>query len=58
MESLTLKSYIKQVEEWNLNPIDVVNTYLDKATKDSDSLHAFARLHPDYVEKNINKKGK
>ena len=54
MDSLTLKSYIQQVEEWKLNPIDVVNTYLDKATKDSDSLHAFARLHPDYIEKNMN----
>ena len=54
MGSLTLKSYIQQVEEWKLNSTEVINSYLDKATKDSDNLHAFARLNPDYVEKNIN----
>jgi hypothetical protein len=37
-----------------LNPTEVINFYLDKASKDSDNLHAFARLHQDYVEKNIN----
>jgi hypothetical protein len=26
---------------------------MDKAIKDSDNLHAFVRLHPEYVEKNI-----
>lgn len=54
MASLTLKSYLEQVEAGTLNPADVVKNYLDKATNDSDNLHAFVRLHPDYVEKNLN----
>ncbi len=54
MNSLTLKSYIQQVEEWKLNPIEVVKSYLDKASQDSSNLHAFARLHPDYVESKLN----
>ena len=33
---------------------EIINTYLVKATKDSDNLHAFVRLHPDYLEKNLN----
>ena len=54
MENLTLKSYIQWIEEWKLNPTEVINSYLDKATKDSDGLHTFVRLHPEYVEKNLN----
>lgn len=54
MENLTLKSYIQQVESGKINPADVVKSYLDKAIKDSNNLHAFVRLHPDYVEKNLN----
>ena len=52
MENLTLKSYIQWVEEWKINAVDVIKLYLDKATKDSDNLHAFVRLHPDYVNEN------
>ena len=55
MSSLTLKSYIQQVEEWKLNPSDVIKSYLDKATEDQDNLHAYVRLHPDYVIKNIDR---
>ena len=54
MENLTLKSYIEWVEKWEINATKVINSYLDKATKDSDNLHAYVRLHPDYVEKNLN----
>ena len=54
MKSLTLKSYIEQVESWKINPFDIVWEFLDRAEKDSDALHAFVRLHPDYVEKNLN----
>ena len=54
MESLTLKSYIQQVESGKINPADVIKSYLDKATKDPGNLHAFVRLHPEYVEKNLN----
>ena len=54
MENLTLKSYIQQVENWILNPVDVVKSYLDKASHNYENLHAFVRLHPDYVEKNLN----
>ena len=54
MENLTLKSYIQWVEKWEINANEVINSYLDKATKDSDNLHAYVRLHPDYVEKNLN----
>jgi aspartyl-tRNA(Asn)/glutamyl-tRNA(Gln) amidotransferase subunit A len=54
MKSLTLKSYIEQVESWKINPFDIVWEFLDRAEKDSDDLHAFVRLHPDYVEKNLN----
>ena len=54
MENLTLKSYIQWVEKWEINAVDVIKTYLDKATQDSDNLHAFVRLHSDYVEKNLN----
>ena len=50
MESLTLKSYIQQVESGKINPADVVKSYLDKATKDPYNLHAFVRLHPEYVD--------
>ena len=53
MASLTLKSYIQQVESGELNPANVVKSYLDKATNDSDNLHAFVRLHPNYFEKNL-----
>ena len=53
MESLTLKSYLEQVEAGNLNPADVIKSYLDRATNDTDKLHAFVRLHPEYVEKNL-----
>jgi len=53
MESLTLKSYLEQVEAGNLNPADVIKSYLDRATNDTDKLHAFVRLHPKYVEKNL-----
>ena len=54
MENLTLKSYIQWIEGWKINATEVINSYLDKANKDSDNLHAFARLHTDYVEKNLN----
>lgn len=54
MDNLTLKSYIQWVEQWSLNATEIINTYLDKATTDSDNLHAFVRLHPEYVEKNLN----
>ena len=54
MESLTLKSYIEQVENWTLNPEQVVKSYIEKATKDEGNLHSFVRLHPDYVDKNLN----
>ena len=53
MENLTLKSYIQWVEEWKFNATEVIKSYLDKATHDSDNLHAFVRLHPDYVEDNL-----
>ena len=52
MENLTLKSYIQWVEEWKINVTEVIKSYLDKATNDSDNLHAFVRLHPDYVNEN------
>ena len=52
MENLTLKSYIQWVEEWKINATEVIKSYLDKATQDSDNLHAFVRLHPDYVNEN------
>ena len=52
MENLTLKSYIQWVEEWKINATVVIKSYLDKATQDSDNLHAFVRLHPDYVNEN------
>lgn len=55
MESLTLKSYLQWVEAGTLNPADVVKAYLDKATNDSGNLHAFVRLHPDYVNENFEK---
>ncbi len=54
MENLTLKLYIQWVEKWEINATEIINLYLDKATKDSDNLHAYVRLHPDYVEKNQN----
>ena len=54
MESLTLKSYIQQVESGSISPVDVSKLYLEKATKDQNNLHAFVRLHPEYVENNIN----
>ena len=54
MNSHTLKSYIQQVEEWKLNPADVAKSYLEKASEDSDNLHAFVRLHQNYVENNLN----
>ena len=53
MKSLTLKSYIQQVESGEISPVEMAKSYLDKATKDSDNLHAFVRLHPEYVEKNL-----
>ena len=55
MKSLTLKSYIDQVENWSIDPADVIKTYLDKASSDSENLHAFVRIHPDYVKENLNK---
>ena len=30
MESLTLKSYIKQVESGKINPADVIKEYMEK----------------------------
>lgn len=53
MESLTLKSYLQQVEAGSLNPADVIKSYLNKATNDNDKLHAFIRLHPEYVEERL-----
>ena len=53
MENLTLKSYVEWVEDWKINAAEVLNSYLDKATKDSDNLHAFVRLHPEYVNENF-----
>ncbi len=54
MDSLTLKSYIQQVEDSKIDPAEVVKSYLDKASWDSDNLYAFSRLHGEYVEKNFN----
>lgn len=53
MESLTLKSYIEQVESWKLNPDDVIKSYTDKALNDVKNLNSFVRLHPEYVDNNI-----
>ena len=53
MNSLTLKSYINQVEDWIINPKDIIKKYLDKSLKDPDNLHAYVRIHEDYIDKNI-----
>lgn len=53
MENLTLKSYIDWVENWSLNPEEVIKSYIEKSKK--DDLHAYVRLHSDYAEENLNK---
>ena len=52
--NLTLKEYIAKVENWHLVPEEVVNNYLEKATKLNKDIFAFVRFHKDYIEKNIN----
>lgn len=50
--NLTLKQYIQWVEDWKLNPTDVINYYLNKS-KNNNQNFAFVRIYEDYVQSHI-----
>ena len=54
MKNLTLKSYIQWVEKWEINANEVIKSYLDKTFDYHSKGITYVRLHPEYVEKNLN----
>jgi len=52
---LTLKSYIKQVEEKLLFPKDVVKHYLSKAKQNNNKYNAFINFYDEYINQNLDK---
>ncbi len=54
--SLTLKKYIKSIENWELKVESIVSEYLDKANSNiGKNENAFVRIHRDYVKNNLDK---
>lgn len=53
--NLTLKQYIDWVENWTINPTDVINYYINKAEAENKNNNAFIRFHNDYIDVNLNK---
>lgn len=51
--NLTLKQYIDWVQNWKLNPKDVINHYLTKAQNQNSEYFSFIRFHEDYVSNNL-----
>ena len=50
---LTLKSYIEQVEKWQLSPAEVVSHYISKAKKNNPDYNAFISFTDDYINQNL-----
>lgn len=50
---LTLKSYIDQVEKWQLSPAEVVNHYLSKSKQNNSTYNAFISFTDEYINQNL-----
>lgn len=51
--NLTLKSYIQQVEKWQLSASEVVNHYLSKAKQNNSNYNAFINFYDEYINQNL-----